>query len=144
MDLVLAALPGVITSCLLGFVLAKLLDRHADERQAHRDEVAAAARALLEQVQMHRIEVDSLTRQHAEQTQKLLEAHRREVANLCQRLQAPDVAVAEHVGQNTTFDPPSVDLADDQALIEIAARERNLKALSSELFQRAEELAAEA
>lgn len=124
MYLLLAALPGVITSCLLGYVLYAVLARQAEERQAHR------------------IEVDALTHAHADQLASLTEAHRREVANLCQRIQAPQIAVAEHVGQ-TTHDPAQVDLENDAVLAQIAKREEELRMLELHVTERAEELAAE-
>lgn len=123
MELLLAALPGVVTTCLLVWVLAKVLERQNEERQSHR------------------IEVDALNSAHAEQLAKLIDGQRREVANLCQRLQAPQIAVAEHVGQNTIADPIQPDLNDDLALLR--ERERELEQMSRDLELRAEDLAVE-
>lgn len=103
MELVLAALPGVITSCLLGFVLFRLLDRQNEERQAHR------------------IEVDALTRAHAEQ-----------ITELCQRIQAPVAAIGEYAVRNAEPDPDPIDLEDDAALL-LREREQQLQDLARQL-----------
>lgn len=97
MELALAALPGVITSCLLAWVLSLVLERQNEERQAHR------------------IEVDRLATVHADQ-----------VAGLLQRIQAPQVAVSEHAATHFPPDPIHPDLDDDDALMEIRKRERQL------------------
>lgn len=152
MDLALAALPGVITTCLLVWALKVVLDRQNDERKAHRTEVAAAARALGEMAQAQRAELASLAASysadlaavhatHREQTQALIEIHRREVATLCQRIQAPQVAVAQHMPQDLPSDPHQPDIEDDLALLN--DRKRELDRLEAELQIRAEELATE-
>jgi hypothetical protein len=144
----LLALPGVITTCLLAWILLEAQERHANERraehEAHRTEIAHAARALLEEVGRHRIEVDLLSQAHREQLQNLIDTHRREVATLCQRIQAPQVAVAQHMPQDLPPDPPQIDLEDDAAMIEFRRREQSLDALARDLEDRAERLAAEA
>lgn len=109
----LLALPGVITSCLLAWLLLKLLERQGEERA------------------QHRIEVDSLTRSHAEQSQRENEAHRKEVADLCQRLQAPQQAVVTHASLQGPSDPPPLDLENDLEMI--AARERALEEFAETL-----------
>lgn len=121
----LLALPGVITSCLLAYVLKLATDKHAEERA------------------QHRIEVDHLTTQNSEQIARLNDAHSRQVANLCQRLQAPQIAVAEHVGQSTVHDPSQTDIENDELLAKIAQRELDLRLMEQQLTERAEELAAE-
>lgn len=103
MELALAALPGVVTSCLLAWLLLKVLERQSEERQAHR------------------IEIDGLNT-----------GHRKEVADLLQRIQAPMAAVADHsIAQNAVPDPPPIDLEDDMALLD--QRERDLEQLAREL-----------
>lgn len=124
MELALAALPGVITSCLLAWLLVRLLDKQNDERTAHRAEVAALGTA-------YAADVSAIHATHSEQLGALLDAHRQEVANLCQRLQAPEIAVAEHLGQQAPPDPPPVDLEDDLALI--SEREKALREFAEEL-----------
>ena len=94
MHLVIAALPGVITTCLLVWVLKTVLDRQAEERQAHR------------------AEVDRIASTHSEQVDRLL-----------QRIQAPEVAVSERVATHFPEDPPQIDLEDDLALIEQRERD---------------------
>lgn len=121
----LFALPGVITTCLLVFVLLKVLERQNEERQGHR------------------IEVDQLVSAQREQIERLIGVHRKEVANLCQRIQAPQVAVAQHIPSDLPQDPPQVDLDDDATLREIRKREGDLNLLAQELQNRAEQLAAE-
>lgn len=44
---------------------------------------------------------------------KRLDAHREEVAGLCQRIQAPQVAVAQHAAIGVV-DPPAVNPHDDE------------------------------
>ena len=129
MEFVLAALPGVVTSCLLAYVLRFTLDRHSEERQAHRIEIDQRAEA-------HSSQVSALLALHTEQMAKSSEAHRREIADLCQRIQAPQVAVQEHAGRYAGPDPLQPDLDDDEVLAEIKRREEDM-------FRLAEELAAE-
>jgi hypothetical protein len=146
MELALAALPGVITSCLLVWVLSTVLSRQSVERKAHRDDIARLVTANRDEVAgltaSYSADLAATHATHREQLDSLVDKHRREVADLCQRIQAPQIAVAEHAGQNTT-DLPSVDIADDKALQAIAERERNLDRMWGELHSRAEELAAE-
>lgn len=127
-----ACLGWVATTCLLVWVLYRFAEGQREERQSHRIEIDACRQELTE-----------LAKAHAEQLERIGEAHRKEVANLLQRIQAPQIAVAEHVGQNTTADPPQPDLDDDEALYEIRKRERELDSLAEMLQGRAEELAAE-
>jgi hypothetical protein len=149
-----ACLGWVVTTCLFVWVLKLILTRQDEERRAHRTEVAHAARALGEMSQAHRLELAGIAASHSadmaavhathgERIEKLIEGHRQEVANLCQRLQAPQVAVAEHVGQNTLQDPPQVDLENSAMLSEIQRRENDLQMLANSLTERAEGLAAE-
>lgn len=132
METTLAACLGwVVTTCLLVRLLVAR-ERAADtEREELRTDVRTA-----------QTEIASLARAHAEQLERLTEAHRKEVGNLCQRIQAPEIAVAEHLGQ-TARDPAQVDLENDQALAEIAKREADMRLLEEQLTHRAEELAAE-
>lgn len=94
----------VATTCLFVYLLLKLTERQAEERVAHR------------------IEVDAQRQENAE----VAKSHREEIANLLQRIQAPEVAVANHVAA-TFQDPPQPDLDDDEALLELRERERELQ-----------------
>lgn len=132
MELLLASLPGVITTCLLVWVLAKREDSARTERDGLRAELATS-----------RDDLTTLAKSHAEQLERLSEAHRKEVGDLCQRIQAPEIAVAEHLGQNTARDPASIDLENDEILAEIARRENDLRLMEQTFHERAEELAAE-
>lgn len=136
MELALAALPGVVISCLFIWLLVRVFDKQNDERAAHRIEVDRVTTANGQQTA-------ALVATHGEQIAKLTDAHRREVANLCQRLQAPQIAVAEHVGQTTIHDPAQVDIENDDLLSQIAQRELDLRLMEQSLTERAEELAAE-
>src|SRR4051812_7290884 len=107
----LFALPGILTTCLLVFVLLKVLERQNEERVAHR------------------IEIDQLVSAQREQIERLIGVHRKEVANLCQRIQAPQVAVAQHIPSALPQAPPQVDLDDDATLREIRKREGDLNLL---------------
>lgn len=105
MELALAAFPGVITTCLLVWLLLEILKRQHEERASHR------------------IEISALSESHREEVAALNQARVEEVANLCQRIQAPEVAVAAHAAEGALPDPPAVDLEDDDALIR-ASQER--------------------
>jgi hypothetical protein len=105
--------------------------------KAHRAEVEESRT----EVRVIQADLSALVRSHAEQLERLDKAHRQEVATLCQRIQAPQVAVGEHMGQFAPPDPPSLDLDDDLGMIE--ERERRLDAFAQQLEDRAEELAAE-
>lgn len=124
MELALAALPGVITSCLLVWVLLQVMKTHSDERTAHRTEVTAAARAYDERTA-------GLVSSFREEISALNQARIEEVANLLQRIQAPEAAVAQHAGRNAGPDDPPLDLEDDMAMLE--ERERMLDNFRSEL-----------
>jgi hypothetical protein len=120
MELALAALPGVITSCLLAYVLKLVLDRHAEERQAHRIEI-----------DVQRQDNASVAKSHREEIAALNQARIEEVANLLQRIQAPEVAVAEHATRDAFVDPPPVDLEDDGQIV--ANAQQRLEAFAAEL-----------
>lgn len=107
MALAFAALPGVITSCLLAWVLSQVLGRQSEERQAHRIEIDGCRQDMAELVRSHREEMAAFNQARLE-----------EVANLLQRIQAPEAAVAQHAGQNAQEDPERLDLEDDLAVVE--------------------------
>lgn len=107
MELAIAACLGwVITTCLFAYLLLKLVERQHEERAAHRIEVDAQRQDTTAQAQSHREEIAALNQARIE-----------EVANLLQRIQAPQYATAEHAGRNATPDPPPLDYEDDAALI---------------------------
>lgn len=131
MELALAALPGVITSCLLVYVLLKALERQNEERKAHRSEVASAARALGEMAQAQRAELVALAATHTADLAAIHSTHREQIETLLQRIQAPEVAVANHAAERFPADPPQYDLDDDLALMNDA--ERRMRELAEEL-----------
>lgn len=122
----------VLTTCLFGWLLAKREESARIERDGLRGELSNA-----------RADLTTLAKDHSDQLERISEAHRKEVGNLCQRIQAPEIAVAEHVGQNTLRDPVSVDIENDEVLAEIQRRENDLRLLEQSIHERAEELAAE-
>lgn len=128
MELAFAALPGVITTCLLVWVLLRVLARQDDERKAHRTEVAHAARALAEMAQAQRAELVALAATHTADLAATYATHREQIERLLQRIQAPEVAVSNHVAERFP-DPPQPDLDDDEALLELRERERELQEL---------------
>ena len=123
-----ACLGWVATACLI-WVLAKA-------ERAEREELRV-------EIRMAQTEITSLVRAHAEQLERITEAHRKEVATLCQRIQAPQVAVAQHLPADLPPDPSQPHLDDDDALYELHKRERELDDFAASLQSRAEELAAE-
>lgn len=107
MALALAACLGwVVTTCLFAYLLLKVLDRQSEERAAHRIEVDVQRQENAEAAKSHREEIAALNQARIE-----------EVANLLQRIQAPEQATAEHAGRNATSDPPPLDYEDDEALL---------------------------
>lgn len=125
-----------VTTCVLIVVFLRAL-REKDERQ-------------VQEVALHRVEIEGfLTRQeallaaHREEIAALVRSQRAEVADLCQRIQAPQIAVAAHTAQNASPDPFQPHLDDDDALLEIRRREQELDSMAATLTLRAEELAAE-
>jgi uncharacterized protein len=125
MQLALIALPGVITSCLLAWVLSQVLSRQNEERQAHRIEVDGCRQDMAELVRSHREEMAAFNQARLE-----------EVANLLQRIQAPEAAVAQHAGQNAQEDPERLDLEDDLAVVE--NYEQTLKQALTEMVGRSQ------
>lgn len=112
MELLLLA-PGAITSCLLLWLLERATSR------LHETGIA-----------------------HTSQLERLAEAHRKEVADLCQRIQAPTLATGAHASQGHV-DPAGYDLEDDEILKEINDREQALRQLERDIQARAEEMAVE-
>ena len=111
-----ACLGWVATACLFIWLLFK------------RDSSAAAEREVLRtEIRVAQSEITSLVRGHAEQLERITESHRKEVADLCQRIQAPETAVMTHIAANVPPDPPPLDLENDLALIE--QRDRELREL---------------
>jgi hypothetical protein len=125
MELALAALPGVITSCLLAWVLSQVLARQNEERQAHRIEIDGCRQDTAELVRSHREEMAAFNQARLE-----------EVANLLQRIQAPEAAVAQHAGNNAQEDPERLDLEDDLAVVE--NYEHSLKQALAEMVGRSQ------
>jgi hypothetical protein len=60
---------------------------------------------------------------HREEIAALNQARMQETADLLQRIQAPDQAVATHAGDTARPDPPPLNLDDDDQMLE-AYRER--------------------
>lgn len=96
----------VATTCLFAYLLLKVLERQNEERAAHRIEV-----------DVQRQENAQASRSHREEIAALNQARIEEVANLLQRIQAPEYATAEHAGRNATPDPPPLDYEDDVGLL---------------------------
>jgi uncharacterized membrane protein YhiD involved in acid resistance len=94
----------VATSTIVFVVLFLRALREKDERQD------AERKA-------HREEVSHLHESHRQEIAQLNQARIEEVASLCQRIQAPEVAVVDHAAQNAQPDPPPLDLEDDAAVI---------------------------
>jgi signal transduction histidine kinase len=93
-------LPAVVV---IAVFLIEMQGRRAEaSRQSHAEELKEA-----------RTELALLHVAHAQQMHKLFEAHREDVANLCQRIQAPEAAVIEHQQHNVP-DLPSMPLTDEQ------------------------------
>lgn len=67
------------------------------------------------------------------------QAHRREVADLLQRIQAPEVAVAEHSVNGAAHMPQPVPLDDDEAFARAKAEEEDI----AEALERMRKLEAE-
>jgi hypothetical protein len=59
-----------------------------------------------------------LVRSHREEMAAFNQARLEEIANLLQRIQAPEAAVAQHAGNNAQEDPERLDLEDDLAVVE--------------------------
>jgi hypothetical protein len=95
--------------------------------KAHRAEVEESRT----EVRVIQADLSALARSHAEQLERLDKAHRQEVATLCQRIQAPQIAVGEHMGQFAPPDPPNLDLEDDLALL--SERKRQMQEFAEEL-----------
>lgn len=83
--------------CLI--VVAFLVDRDRRDKRAH------------EQLLAHRLETAGLTDRlgkqaaaHRADMARLFDDHRAEVAQLCQRIQAPEHAIVEHAQQNAPDD----------------------------------------
>jgi hypothetical protein len=66
-----------------------------------------------EELKAERTEISLLHVAHREQLDRLLSAHREDVQALCQRIQAPEIAVLEHQQANAT-EPDSMPLTDEQ------------------------------
>lgn len=124
-----ASIGWLITTCLLLWVMERRDRRSQEERtterKAHRDEVAQAARALLEQAQHHSSAITAMAESHRQEIAALNQARCEEVANLCQRIQAPEQAAMTHAAANALPDPVPLDIEDDAELI--ANREAMLR-----------------
>lgn len=90
---------------------ADLLDRIAQAERSQRDVLAALHLS-------HRQEIAALNRARVEET-----------ANLLQRIQAPDAAVAQHAAGAAGPDPPPVNLESDDELFELY--EQRVRSLAS-------------
>jgi hypothetical protein len=75
----------------------------------------------------HRKEVVDLVHTYREELAQLNQTRMEETANLLQRIQAPEQAVASHVAETAPPDPPPVDLEDDEEMFRV--REERLRAL---------------
>jgi hypothetical protein len=82
-------------SCGVDLSFARERERYEDALKAERTEIAL------------------LHVTHREQTAKLFDAYREDVAQLCQRIQAPELAVVEHQ-QGRVREPDSHPLTDEQ------------------------------
>lgn len=83
------------------------------ERQNKRHDLALKA---------ERTEVGLLNVAHREELMRVFEAHREDVSVLCQRIQAPELAVVEHQ-QGRVREPDSHPLTDEQIAQEQEAAE---------------------
>lgn len=117
---VAACLGWAVTTCLFGYLLLRVLDRQSEERQAHRIEVDVQRQENAQAAKSHREEIAALNQARIE-----------EVANLLQRIQAPEQATAEHAGRGATPDPPPLDYEDDEALL--AEAQERMDAFAADL-----------
>lgn len=67
----------------------------------------------------HRKEIAAIHLSHRQEVAALNQARMEETADLLQRIQAPEQAVATHAGADALPDPPPVNLADDEEMLQV-------------------------